>query len=74
MNTPKALRKSGENTNVEYSFISDGREIRKSCPISNLGISEDFRIALESGKLTNIQSKEQTLEDVFIALTGRSLK
>ena len=74
MDTPNALRQSGGNTKVEYIFTSNGREMKKTCLLTELGTEQDFRAALEAGTLTSVHSKEQTLEDVFIALTGRSLQ
>ncbi|MCL1792530.1 MAG: ABC transporter ATP-binding protein [Oscillospiraceae bacterium] len=75
LNAPRILSKSCSETRVAYSFIAeDGREIQKDCLISELGMSESFQASLKEGTLTSIHSKEQTLEDVFIALTGRHLQ
>ena len=74
IDTPHALHKSGADTKVEYRFISDGREIQRTCLLSELGASAEFLTALKAGRLQNIHSKEQTLEDVFIQLTGRCLQ
>lgn len=72
--SPHALRKGGTNTQVEYTFLDNTREIRKVCTLSNLAHSQDFQTVLKKGLLTSIHSKEQTLEHVFIALTGRGLQ
>lgn len=74
IDTPKSLRKSVADTNVEYCCTINGCEVQKVCLLTELGMSEDFRFALKAGTLTSIHSKEQTLEDVFIALTGRCLQ
>ena len=74
IDSPHALRKSGADTEVEYSFSENGKEIRKVCTLSELVHSQDFQSALKKGCLTSIHSKEQTLEDIFIALTGRGLQ
>ena len=74
MDTPHALRQSGADTKVAYSFIAGGRETKKICLLTELGKSADFQAALKAGALKSIHSKEQTLEDVFIALTGRCLQ
>lgn len=73
IDSPHALRKSGTNTKVEYSFLDNGKEMRNVCSLSNLANSQDFQSALKKGALTSIHSKEQTLEDLFITLTGRGL-
>ena len=72
--SPHDLRKSGSDTKVEYSYIEGGKEIRNVCTLSHLVDSPDFQSALKRGILTSIHSKEQTLEDIFIELTGRGLQ
>jgi fluoroquinolone transport system ATP-binding protein len=74
LDTPHALRRSGANTKVVYSFVMGGQEIEKNCLLAELGKSEEFQSVLKAGTLKSIHSKEQTLEDVFIALTGRCLQ
>lgn len=72
--SPHDLRKSGTDTKVEYTYLDKGKEIRKSCMLSNLANVQDFQYALKQGALTSIHSKERTLEEIFIALTGRNLQ
>ncbi len=74
MDTPHALRQSEANTKVEYRFVTNGREMKKTCLLAELGATADFQSALKAGTLKSIHSKEQTLEDVFISLTGRCLQ
>lgn len=74
LNTPCALREKSTNTQVDYRYISDGKEISGSCALAGLGASSEFQAALRLGTLKSIHSKEQTLEDVFIELTGRCLQ
>lgn len=69
-----AFRKSSGNTKVEYRFLENGKEIRNVCAISGLAHSQDFQTALKKGTLTSIHSQEQTLEDIFIAMTGKGLQ
>jgi len=73
VDTPHALQKNNIETNVEFCFMKNGYEIKKSCLLSELNSNDDFKSALSSGNMTSIHSKEQTLEDVFIYLTGRGL-
>ncbi|MDR1559128.1 MAG: ABC transporter ATP-binding protein [Clostridiales bacterium] len=73
IDAPAALRRSGADTRVEYSVIMKGTETRHICLLSKLGAAAEFRSALDAGTLKSIHSKEETLEDVFIALTGRRL-
>lgn len=74
VDTPHALRRSQADTKVEYSFSYNGKESRNITALSDLANAHDFQSALKEGTLTSIHSKEQTLEDVFIALTGRRLQ
>jgi len=74
LNTPHALRQSGADTKVAFRFMQGRQEIEKSCLLAELGKSVEFETALKAGVLKSIHSKEQTLEDVFIALTGRCLQ
>ena len=73
IDTPHALRKSGADTEVEYSYLEPGHEVRNICRLSGLADSQDFQSALKSCTLTSIHSKEQTLEDIVIELTERGL-
>jgi len=73
VDTPHALQKNNIETNVEFCFMKNGYEIKKSCLLSELIFNDDFKSALSCESMTSIHSKEQTLEDVFIYLTGRGL-
>lgn len=74
VDSPHALRRGGADTKVVYSFLNDGEEIQNVCTLSGLAESREFQSALKEGALTSIHSKEQTLEDIFIELTGRGLQ
>lgn len=73
IDAPHALRKSQADTKVEYCFAVNGQEMQSICTLSQLANSLEFQSALKEGTLTSIHSKEQTLEDIFIMLTGRGL-
>ncbi len=73
LDTPYALQQSGANTKVAYRFVMGGQEIENNCLLAKLGEAKDFQAALKAGTLKSIHSKEHTLEDVFIELTGRCL-
>ncbi len=74
IDTPHALRQSDSDTKVSYRVISNGTEAERTCLLSELSSEAEFQTALQKGTLRSIHSKEQTLEDVFIALTGRCLQ
>ncbi|MDU5081295.1 ABC transporter ATP-binding protein [uncultured Tissierella sp.] len=73
LDSPQTLRKSKENTSVEFSYIKNGIDKNKNVLLSELYNDMDFMYALKSSNITKIHSKEQSLEDVFIELTGRCL-
>jgi fluoroquinolone transport system ATP-binding protein len=74
LDAPHALRTRKSGVEVTYTFLQDGREKAATSPLSSLHLDPEFRKRLDSGILTGIHSKEPTLEDVFIELTGRRLK
>lgn len=74
IDAPSALSKSNGDTNVEYSFTVNGQEMQGISKLSELRNSIEFQSALKAGTITAIHSKEQTLEDIFIRLTGRGLQ
>lgn len=74
MNTPHELRHVGADTRVSFRIVMNGEELERDCLLSELGKSAEFEFALKTGTLKSIHSQEQTLEDVFIALTGRCLQ
>jgi fluoroquinolone transport system ATP-binding protein len=74
IDTPSALRGHRRNTQVAFRYNTNGTETGVSCALAELGASPEFQAALRSGSLRSIHSKEPTLEDVFIELTGRHLQ
>lgn len=73
VDTPLALRKHINDTEVEYTYSQGEKTIKRTALLSKLNSDKDFITILNSGSLSSIHSKEQTLEDVFIELTGRCL-
>jgi len=73
MDTPAAFQRKLADTQVRYSFLQDKSIRESSSLLSGLEKDRAFMTALHNGSLTSIHSKEQTLEDVFIELTGRCL-
>nr|WP_330377509.1 ABC transporter ATP-binding protein [Faecalicatena contorta] len=74
IDSPHALRKSRFDTEVEYCFSDNRKERQSVCTLSSLADARDFQTAMKNGTLTSIHSKEPTLEDIFISLTGRGLQ
>lgn len=74
LDTPRAFHVYKPGTKVEYSYIEAGHEKQASSPLSALNADQVFQDHLRGGSLTSIHSKESSLEDVFIQLTGRCLQ
>ncbi|MEW6309044.1 MAG: ABC transporter ATP-binding protein [Bacillota bacterium] len=74
LDTPHALRVSKGGIEVAYTFREGGQAGAASAMLSALHLDAEFMRRLHQGALTSIRSKEPTLEDVFIELTGRGLQ
>ena len=57
---------------VEYSL--EGSPWRREFPIDGLGANADFLALLREAAVHTLHSQEATLEDVFLHVTGHSLK
>lgn len=73
VDTPFALKKRISDTEVEYTYSKGENIHKKTALLSKLHMDRDFIDILNSGLLSSIHSREKTLEDVFIELTGRCL-
>jgi fluoroquinolone transport system ATP-binding protein len=74
LDTPHALRTRKSGVEVSYTYWDGEKEKTASAQLSTLHFDADFMKRLNAGLLTGIHSKEPTLEDIFIELTGRCLK
>ena len=73
MDTPEAFRMQTVDTKVLFAY-KDGDDIsERTTPLRDLNADSVFQKVLKEGTLQSIHTKEQTLEDVFISLTGRCL-
>lgn len=74
LDRPHALRSKKSGVEVSYTYKEEGLEKAGMAMLSSLYQNSAFMMRLKAGTLTGIHSKEPTLEDVFIELTGRCLK
>lgn len=75
LDTPAAFRHTLQERNVVYSFLNqENREEERSVPVNALYLNTHFQSMSKAERITRIHSSEQTLEDVFIAITGRRLR
>lgn len=69
--TPKKLKREYGREAVSVELTNN--EIREF-PLKALGANADFLSFIESEEIKKIQTLDATLEEVFIAVTGKSLK
>lgn len=74
MDTPAAFRHSSREKNVVYTFITQKNiEEERVIPLNTLYSDSHFRAMSDADKVTRVHSSEQSLEDIFISITGRQL-
>lgn len=73
MDTPHNLIMKKSADKIVYTYKENNIEKNNSCPLNK--ISEDMLLKslIEENRILTIHSKEQTLGDVFIDVTGRRL-
>jgi fluoroquinolone transport system ATP-binding protein len=74
LDAPHALRTRKSGVEVSYTYRDGEKENAASAMLSTLHLDQGFMKRLDAGLLTGIHSKEPTLEDIFIEVTGRCLK
>lgn len=74
IDTPHAMRTRKSGVEVSYTYRDGEKENVASVLLSSLHLDPAFIKRLNAGLLTGIHSKEPTLEDIFIEVTGRCLK
>lgn len=75
LDTPTAFRNSKQEKRIIYTFQNTRNlEEERTIPLHALGSDTHFLNMAKSEKITRIHSVEQSLEDVFISLTGRRLQ
>lgn len=75
LDTPAAFRHTLQERNVVYTFLNqENSEEERSVPVNALYLNTHFQSMSKAERITRIHSSEQTLEDVFIAITGRRLR
>jgi fluoroquinolone transport system ATP-binding protein len=76
VDSPRQLKlQHGERTvRVEHQAEADGEVARSDFPLDGLADDERFLAILRGGGLQTIHSREASLADVFIHVTGRRLR
>jgi fluoroquinolone transport system ATP-binding protein len=74
IDAPAALRRKYGRSDVRVEYTSGGQTRYDEFPLDGLADNDAFRNRLRASDVRSIHTQEATLEDVFIAVTGRSLQ
>lgn len=74
IDTPRELKLAHGRPTVRVEFRADGALRRREFPLANLAGNDDFHALLGSARIETIHTEEATLADVFIAVTGETLR
>ena len=73
IDTPNNLRLQKGGSTVSYTYMENGAHLTVKAPLDGLNENTDFIKRLAKKQILSIHSSEQTLEDIFIEITGRCL-
>lgn len=73
IDTPRSLKLQYGRKDVTIAYRRDGELIETSFPLADLGGNAGFLEVLRNERIETIHSRESSLEDVFLQVTGRSL-
>lgn len=73
LDTPHNLILQKRASSIQYTYMRDGVECRGECPLEKTGDDETLQNLIKENNIQTIHSKEQTLGDVFMDVTGRRL-
>lgn len=70
ISTPKDLKLKYGSREVDVEYKAGERLKRATFPLDKLGDNEDFLRLIKNYEIITIHSKEKTLDDIFIKITG----
>lgn len=73
IDTPNNLRLQKGGSTVVYTYEESGMRHTAKAQLNGLDRNSEFMGRLEKRQILSIHSSEQTLEDIFIEITGRCL-
>jgi fluoroquinolone transport system ATP-binding protein len=73
IDSPRALKLRHGERRVRVEYRGDAGSIHRDFPLDGLGDDEEFLTLLKTKPVETIHTREASLEDIFIAATGRSL-
>lgn len=74
LDTVRNLKLGQGDAKVDIEYAENGSIQKKSFNLSGLADNRDFQKLLSSSEVQTIHTREASMEDVFIAATGRSLQ
>lgn len=73
VDTPENLKLTHGRRSVTVRVRVDGQIIERRVPIDGDSVGDGLRTAVQDGEIVTIHTEEATLEDIFVAMTGRRL-
>jgi fluoroquinolone transport system ATP-binding protein len=73
IDSPRALKLRYGRASVQIEYCANQRTERAEFALASLADNAAFQSVLRAGTLQTIHSREATLEDIFIRVTGRRL-
>ncbi len=71
--SPRALKLAHGQRSVRVEYLDNGGTAEELFDLGDLGTNQRFQRLLHSGTVETIHTQEASLEDVFVATTGRGL-
>jgi fluoroquinolone transport system ATP-binding protein len=74
IDSPRNLKIRYGKRSMTLEYKEDGETIRKEFPMDGIGKNKEFLELLQTKEIETLHSGETTLEDIFIKVTGVSLR
>jgi len=74
IDSPRELKIRNGKKDVRVEYREDGATASREFELRNIGNNAEFLTLIQSKAIETIHTQEATLEDIFIQVTGRSLK
>ena len=73
IDSPRRLKIDKGEKSVRLEYQKNGKTVYKDFNLEKIGTDSDFINLIQKEKIETIHTKEATLEDIFIRVTGRKL-
>lgn len=74
IDAPRTLKLQHGRPTVRVEYRQNGHTARQLFPLAHLGENPDFLATIRTFPIETMHSQEATLEDIFVAVTGRKLQ